>query len=209
MVINATSAPPARPARAPAPRPAPAPGGREDTRARILAEAVDLFAEQGFSATTTRELAERMGFTKAALYYHFHTKDDLLLALVEPITAQIGVLAAGPPRVGDAARRTLLAGYADLVVTHRRVIRMLSHDPAVARNEAVVTRAKAAYGPLVAALRPPDPDPTAADTRVRAALGAIHAGLLTGPPDADPAVVRAATLAAAGAALGLREESDA
>ena len=43
--------------------------------------ALDLFAEKGFAQTATRELAERLGFTKAALYYHFRTKDDLLAAL--------------------------------------------------------------------------------------------------------------------------------
>src|SRR5262245_44199063 len=53
-----------------------------ETRARILATAVELIAEKGFAATTTRELSERLGFTKAALYYHFRTKDDLLVALV-------------------------------------------------------------------------------------------------------------------------------
>jgi AcrR family transcriptional regulator len=51
------------------------------TRERILDVALDLFVEQGYEATSLRQIAEVMGFTKAALYYHFASKDDLLLAL--------------------------------------------------------------------------------------------------------------------------------
>jgi len=48
------------------------------TRERILDVAQDLFIEQGYDKTSLREIAERMGFTKAALYYHFPGKADIL-----------------------------------------------------------------------------------------------------------------------------------
>jgi AcrR family transcriptional regulator len=51
------------------------------TRDRILDIALDLFTEQGFDATSLRQIAERLGVTKAALYYHFESKDDILMAL--------------------------------------------------------------------------------------------------------------------------------
>jgi AcrR family transcriptional regulator len=51
------------------------------TRDRILDVALDLFTEKGFDGTSLREIAERLGVTKAALYYHFASKDDILLAL--------------------------------------------------------------------------------------------------------------------------------
>jgi AcrR family transcriptional regulator len=54
---------------------------KADTRERILDVALDLFTEQGFDGTSLREIAERLGVTKAALYYHFESKDDILLAL--------------------------------------------------------------------------------------------------------------------------------
>jgi AcrR family transcriptional regulator len=54
---------------------------KQSTRERILDVALDLFVEQGYEGTSLREIAEVMGFTKAALYYHFASKDDLLLAL--------------------------------------------------------------------------------------------------------------------------------
>ena len=51
------------------------------TRERILDVALDLFIEKGFDGTSLREIAEQLGFTKAALYYHFASKDDILMAL--------------------------------------------------------------------------------------------------------------------------------
>ena len=62
---------------------APAPGAdpTPDTRQRILDVALDLFTEQGFDGTSLRQIAERLGVTKAALYYHFESKDDILMAL--------------------------------------------------------------------------------------------------------------------------------
>jgi AcrR family transcriptional regulator len=55
--------------------------GQRDTRQRILDVALALFIEQGYDGTSLREIAERLGVTKAALYYHFASKEDLLLAL--------------------------------------------------------------------------------------------------------------------------------
>ncbi len=51
------------------------------TRQRILDVALDLFIEKGFDRTSLREIAERLNVTKAALYYHFASKDDILMAL--------------------------------------------------------------------------------------------------------------------------------
>jgi AcrR family transcriptional regulator len=47
-------------------------------RARILAAAVQLFAVQGFDATSVQEIVERAEVTKGALYHYFGAKDDLL-----------------------------------------------------------------------------------------------------------------------------------
>src|SRR4051794_25210669 len=60
----------------------PAAGGEQaDTRERILDVALELFSDQGYEKTSLRQIAERMGFSKAAIYYHFASKEDLLLAL--------------------------------------------------------------------------------------------------------------------------------
>lgn len=59
----------------------PGRSARPDTRERILDVALDLFTERGYDGTSLREIAEELGLTKAALYYHFESKEDILLAL--------------------------------------------------------------------------------------------------------------------------------
>jgi AcrR family transcriptional regulator len=51
------------------------------TKERILDVALDLFVDQGYDKTSLREIAEKMGFSKAALYYHFASKSDILMGL--------------------------------------------------------------------------------------------------------------------------------
>ncbi len=51
------------------------------TRERILDIALELFIDQGYEKTSLRDIAERLGTTKAALYYHFERKQDILLEL--------------------------------------------------------------------------------------------------------------------------------
>lgn len=62
------------------------PGGKRGrpkgtTRERILDTAMHLFVEKGYDKTSLRDIAEALGFTKAALYYHFERKEDILRAL--------------------------------------------------------------------------------------------------------------------------------
>jgi AcrR family transcriptional regulator len=54
---------------------------RGATRELILDVALELFNEQGYDKTSLREIAEELGVTKAALYYHFERKEDILLEL--------------------------------------------------------------------------------------------------------------------------------
>ncbi len=51
------------------------------TRERILNVALELFTEKGYDGASLREIAESLGVTKAAIYYHFASKDDILMAL--------------------------------------------------------------------------------------------------------------------------------
>lgn len=59
---------------------------RGNTRQRIQDVALELFAEQGYEKTSLREIAERLDVTKAALYYHFKTKEEILVSLFESLT---------------------------------------------------------------------------------------------------------------------------
>ena len=57
------------------------PTGRAGTRQRILDIALDLFIAQGYDATSIRQIADGLGFSKASIYYHFASKQDILMAL--------------------------------------------------------------------------------------------------------------------------------
>jgi len=66
---------------------------RTDTRERVLSVAATLFSERGYAGTSIRDISEVLGLSKAALYYHFKSKDEILAAMVEePIEAIRGAL---------------------------------------------------------------------------------------------------------------------
>ena len=55
------------------------------TRSLLLEAALDVFSEKSFSEVTLSEIAERVGMTKGALYWHFKNKSDLLSKLIGEI----------------------------------------------------------------------------------------------------------------------------
>lgn len=175
----------------------------EDTRAKILQVALELFAEQGFAATSTRELSERLGFTKAALYYHFRTKDDLLSALIQPLLDELTELITQTPlRPSAAARREVLAAYIDIGTAHLDLLRVLTQDPSVTRRPVSVKHAPLQTRMLQLLAGHENPD-TTEQIRARAALGAIRAARLHVDPADDPTLIRAVILTAACGALGI------
>ncbi|MEH0576686.1 MULTISPECIES: TetR/AcrR family transcriptional regulator [Streptomyces] len=62
---------------------------RGNTRQRIQDVALELFAEQGYEKTSLREIAERLEVTKAALYYHFKTKEEIIVSIFGDLTKPI------------------------------------------------------------------------------------------------------------------------
>jgi AcrR family transcriptional regulator len=68
--------------RAGRPRLRPAGDASAEPRAEILDAAAELFAGQGIAATTTRQIADRVGIRQASLYYYFAGKDEILLELL-------------------------------------------------------------------------------------------------------------------------------
>ena len=80
MARAASSTSPA--ARAAGP-PAPVTPKGHATRASILQTAAEVFAERGYAETTLSELIARSGLTKGAFYFHFTSKEQLALAVLE------------------------------------------------------------------------------------------------------------------------------
>ena len=112
-----------------------------DTRSEISAVAAELFAEQGYQQTSLREIAERLGITKAALYYHFPSKSELLSSLVEPLIEELRALTDEVEHAGEQARRDprrVVEAYYDLCLRRRLVLRSLVRDAHAAREVELV-----------------------------------------------------------------------
>ncbi|MEU7847855.1 TetR family transcriptional regulator [Micromonospora parva] len=104
----------------------------DDTRTRILRAALDLFAEHGYQRTSLRQIGERLRLTKTAILYHFPAKEHLLAALIEPLLADLErLLDAAQGQPTDQARWTVLEGWVDIMLAHRRPLGMLFHDIAL------------------------------------------------------------------------------
>jgi AcrR family transcriptional regulator len=100
---------------------APAGGG---TRENIQTVALRLFAEQGYESTSMRQIAEELGFTKAALYYHFKSKEDIVRSLMETMRTQVTELVAWArtQEPGQELRRTVMTRWRSIV--HSQGLRM-------------------------------------------------------------------------------------
>jgi AcrR family transcriptional regulator len=102
-------------------------GGRPrgSTRERILDVSLDLFTERGYGDTSLREVADELGFTKAALYYHFEKKEDILLALHLRLHALGESALAQLAEVGQDATvedwRSVLDEFLDQVIQNRKL----------------------------------------------------------------------------------------
>ncbi|MDQ3827041.1 MAG: TetR/AcrR family transcriptional regulator, partial [Actinomycetota bacterium] len=86
---------------------------RTDTREQIRKLALELFAERGYDGTSLREIADHLGITKAAVYYHFKTKEEILASLVNDFFTEIDELISWaqqqPPSA--ASREQVLRRY--------------------------------------------------------------------------------------------------
>jgi len=177
---------------------------RGGTRERIQAIALELFAEQGYDKTSLREIAEGLGVTKAALYYHFNSKEDIVRSFTEDYRAELDEViswgASQPP--GPAARAEILARYADIVDRRLPVIRFMEQNQAALHSlmSDDASRKKmfrAQFMSLCDLLSPPG-SPLA--DRVRAAMAVVSVGmssLLFAQEAGSPAELHATVLGVA------------
>ena len=85
-------------------------GRRTDTRDKIFTVALDVFAERGYEKATLREIADRLGVTRPALYYHFASKEAILEAVHDQVAASFDTLikdGKNLPRTAESRREIL------------------------------------------------------------------------------------------------------
>jgi AcrR family transcriptional regulator len=99
-------------------------------RERILATATGMFVARGYEGVAMREIAEACGITKAALYYHFEGKPDLLNAIFTSYLTEIAdvVTASAGHGTGQARLRWLVEQLFGLPPQQRAIMRLAMHE---------------------------------------------------------------------------------
>ena len=171
-----------------------------DTRSRLRELALELFAEQGYEKTSLREIAERLGVTKAALYYYFKSKEDIVRTLVEDYVADLDKLidwAKNQPRT-PAVRAEIVTRYLDIVANGAAVFRMLQQNQAAVASLASAKERGELFRERLDALIDLLTEPGAPlSEQVRAAsclVGVSHCSMLFHHRDAEGPELRAALL---------------
>ncbi len=97
---------------------------RSDTRERIQQVARELFVTKGVQSTSLQDIAAQLGITKAALYYHFASRDELVRSIIVPMLDDGRAFLARVEAEPGVAPRTLLEGYFDVHLKHRDILLM-------------------------------------------------------------------------------------
>ena len=129
------------------------------TRARILAVALRLFADKGYDATSLQDIADEMGLTKPAVYYHYKGKGEILRDLAAPartataeILARAMALPLGPERVD-----IIVEGLTELFIARRDMSRIVSQQPALREDMHAALGGQQRLDVLIEALYGPEP----------------------------------------------------
>ena len=173
---------------------------------RIANLALARFRVSGFVGTSIADLAGVLGVSKAAIYYHYRSKDALLHRLVDPLLDAIDAClqehTTPPP-----TPRQLLGAYLSVLIVHREVVPLVATDVAVLNHPSIGPRLRTQNQQLWTLLVAPDTS-VAARLRAEAALGAIWRPLIAEPPlDLSDAAHQHILIDAAVATLQLSQPS--
>jgi AcrR family transcriptional regulator len=168
-------------------------------RSRVLAAALELFAEFGVAGTSLQMIADRLGVAKAAVYHQFHTKDEIAMAAVRPgIDALLEVVdQAETLRTAEGRQDAALTGLVRASVRHRDVTAIFQRDAVVLRLIQDDPRISALPVRLRAVLGGPRPDRSqrvAVDMTIAAVLNVAYDADLA---DLDDETIVAEVLAVA------------
>ena len=146
-----------------------------DTRRRILAVALEQFSTHGYAGTSMRDIAETMGMTKAALYYHFESKEQILEAVTAPIGIELNLMLQAAAAQTPPTPQQLLTRLADVLSRHALLVVTAFNDPS-SRDQGQHLRAREKFVALTAILAG-DGRPERL-VRARCAIGAVMFAVL-------------------------------
>ncbi|GAA3802071.1 TetR family transcriptional regulator [Streptomyces coacervatus] len=169
---------------------------RGDTRQRIQDVALELFAEQGYEKTSLREIAERLDVTKAALYYHFKTKEEILVSIFEDLSQPIVELIDWGRQQPQSLemKHEIIRRYSDTLAGAAPLFRFMQENQGTVKDlrigETFRNRMMGMRDILI------DPDSELIDqVRCVSAMFTLHAGMFAlNDIEADPEAKRKAVL---------------
>jgi AcrR family transcriptional regulator len=147
---------------------------------RIARLALARFGVSGFIGTSIADLAGALGVSKAAIYYHYRSKDALLHRLIDPLLDAIDACLHDHNQPRRTAQQ-LLSAYLAVLLAHREVVPLIATDVAVLNHPSIGPRLRAQNQQLHSLLAAPDAS-VSARLRAEAALGAIWRPLIAQPP---------------------------
>ncbi|MBB5920741.1 AcrR family transcriptional regulator [Actinoalloteichus hoggarensis] len=161
-----------------------------------MATALRLFVTKGFSATSLKDIADELGITKAALYYHFPAKADLARSIFQPFIDDVDDLLDRLDGRGESPRE-ILSAYIDVLLPHRAALAAMLRDPGAAADLDLTDVSGRWLARLGALLETDDATPEARMRTTVAIGGATRALMLpeVEDPSARDAAVRAAVAA--------------
>jgi AcrR family transcriptional regulator len=153
-------------------------------RAILLTAALNGFTQRGYDATSVAELAATTGMSKAAVSYHFRTKNDLLHALTDPLLDNLDALLARHPATPHwpGGVRALLEDYLTTLTDHSQVAAWVDTDKAVLNHPQIGARLHHNTDRVCQAITGATADGTAATARATAALGSLWRPIRTLTP---------------------------
>ena len=173
---------------------------RSDTRQRIQEVARELFLQHGVQRTSLQDIADKLGITKPALYYHFTSREELVRSIVMPLIDDGERFVDDQEGRRDIDARELLEGYFDFHYRHREHIVLVLTELTMLADLGLIDKVLAwrdRLGKLVFGPRPT----LAQSTRAVVAFGGLQDCCLQFP-DTPYEELRAASVEGALAALG-------
>ncbi|AWT42190.1 MULTISPECIES: TetR/AcrR family transcriptional regulator [Streptomyces] len=156
---------------------------------RIVETARELVDAEGLSAVSTRRLAAELGVSGPSLYNHFRTKDEILEAVADSVSAQVDLSMFEDGRDWRTALHDWAVSYRAALRDHPNIVPVLARGPG--RRPAALRLADAVYGAMVDAGWPPA-QATSIGALMRyfimgSALGSFAGGFVEDPDAYDPA----------------------
>src|SRR5690242_20601203 len=106
------------------------------SRDRVVETSLRMFADNGFSAVSMRDLASELGIQAPSIYSHFKSKDALLTAVVAPFIEAFSEMLDGLPAgtVSPQDRRAWLSEAITLLAAHPRQLQLVANDRSLAHH---------------------------------------------------------------------------